>query len=113
MSWNCSLVLSREAFFTLDIDKPTDIPLETAIKAVIKGMIQTRPADRMSMGEVVSKFAELRSQYKPDAKSKDATTTENITPSASKGNAFICGTRVENMLHFIWKVTRSDILLKM
>ena len=78
--------------FTPDIDKPTDTPLETAIKAVIKGMIQIRPADRMSMGEVVSKFAELRSQYKPDAQYQDATTSRNIRPSESKGNEFNCGT---------------------
>ena len=99
--------------FTPDIDKPTDTPLETAIKAVIKRMIQIRPADRMNMGEVVSKFAELRSQYKPDAESKDKTPTENITPSESKGNEFICGTRGENMLHLIWKVLCADVTLKM
>ena len=74
--------------FTPDIDKPTDTPLETAIKAVIKGMIQIRPADCMRMGDVVSKFCELRSRYKPDVESKDATTSRNIRPSESKGNEF-------------------------
>ena len=77
--------------FTPDIDKPTDTPLETAIKAVIKRMIQTRPADRMSMAEVVSRFAELRTSYKPVVQSKDAPTRRNIRPSKSRGNEFYFG----------------------
>ena len=76
--------------FTPDISKPTDTPLETAIKRVIKRMIQPLPADRMSMAEVVSKFAELRYQYKPNLKSRDTSSSGNIRPSQSRGNGFHC-----------------------
>ena len=68
--------------FTPDIDEATDTPLETAIKGVIKRMIQTQPGDRMNMAEVVSKFAELRSKYYPHVGSKDASSSR---PSASRG----------------------------
>ena len=75
--------------FTPDINKPTDTPLERAIKGVITRMIQTQPADRMTMAEVVNKFAELRSKYKPHVESEDTSSSRNIRPSESRGNGFV------------------------
>ena len=49
--------------FVPNIDKPSDSPLETAIKGIIKGMIQTQPADRIKIAEVVDRLAELQVQY--------------------------------------------------
>ena len=80
----------KQLQFTPDIHKPADTPLETAIKGVIKRMIQPLPADRMSMAEVVSKFAELRSQYNPHVGSKDASSSRSIRPSESRGNGSDC-----------------------
>ena len=74
--------------WTPDIDKPSDTPLEAAIKGVIKRMIRPLPADRISMAEVVSKFAELRSQYRENVESKGATVSRNIRPSQSAGKGF-------------------------
>ena len=54
---------SRRNFFRkfkLDIDKPNDSPLESAIKKIIKKMIKLRPADRMSITEVVNELSALR-----------------------------------------------------
>ena len=75
--------------FTPDINKPTDTPLERAIKRVIKGMIQTQPADRMSMAEVVSRLAELRSKYNPHVESQDVSSGRNIRSAESRGNGFV------------------------
>ena len=43
-----------------NIDKPTDSPLECAIKKIIKKMIKLHPADRISITEVVNELSALR-----------------------------------------------------
>ena len=86
--YEMQLQFGSEWSFMPDIYKPTDTPLEKEIKMVIKRMIQPLPYDRISMAEVVSKFAELRSQYKPDVKPQDTSSSGNIRPSASRGNSF-------------------------
>ena len=53
--------------FKPDIDKPTDSPLESAIKKIIKRMIKFRPADRMSITEVVNELLALREATPRDA----------------------------------------------
>ena len=53
----------RRSFFSkfkLDIDNPNDSPLESAIKQIIKKMIQFRPADRINITEVVNELSALR-----------------------------------------------------
>ena len=89
--YEMQLQFGSEWSFTPDIYKPTDTPLETDIKRVIKRMIQPLPADRMSMAEVVSKFAELRSKYNPHVGSKDASSSRSIRPSELRGNGSDCG----------------------
>ena len=54
--------------FPPNIDKAFDSPLESAIKGIIRKMIQTQPADRISIAEVVERFTELRAKYGADVK---------------------------------------------
>ena len=89
--YEMQLQFGSEWSFKPDIYKPTDTPLETDIKRVIKRMIQPHPADRMSMAEVVRKFAELRSKYIPHVGSKNTSSSMSIRPSESRGKVSDCG----------------------
>ena len=43
--------------FSLRIDQPSDSPLETSLKSIIKDMIQFNPLDRLPIGEVVERLS--------------------------------------------------------
>ena len=47
------------------IDKSSDSALESAVKNIIKQMIQFHPGDRLSMEEVVQKLTEVIAQHAP------------------------------------------------
>ena len=52
--------------FTINIDKPSDTDLVSRVKDIIKKMIVYKPADRISMNEVVARLSEIKDSLQPD-----------------------------------------------
>ena len=52
--------------FTINIDKPSDTDLVSRVKDIIKKMIVYKPADRISMNEVVARLSEIRDSLPSD-----------------------------------------------
>lgn len=50
----------RSKHFTINIDKPSDSDFASKVKDVIKKMIVYKPADRISMNEVVSRLSVIK-----------------------------------------------------
>ena len=67
--------------FVPNIDKPSDTPLETAIKGIIRGMIQTLPADRIKIAEVVDRLAKLQAQYGDVSPTRSDTRAATVFPT--------------------------------
>ena len=71
--------------FVPNIDKSSDSPLETAIKGIIRGMIQTLPADRIKIAEIVDRLAELQAQYGDASSTRSDSRTATISPTLHLG----------------------------
>ena len=52
--------------FTINIDKLSDTDLASRVKDIIKKMIVYKPADRISMNEVVARLSEIRDSLPSD-----------------------------------------------
>ena len=50
----------RSGKFIPNIDKPSDTPLERAIKNIIRDMLEVEPEKRPTISEVVMRLTELR-----------------------------------------------------
>ena len=58
--------IGRSRKITVNIDKPSDSDLVSRVKDIIKKMIVYKPADRISMDEVVARLSEIRDSLPSD-----------------------------------------------
>ena len=67
--------------FVPAIDNPSDTPLETAMKRIIRDMIQPHPAHRIKITEVVDRLAELQVQYGDVSPTRSDTRAATVSPT--------------------------------